>query len=1297
MNVFLLLIAVFAIFIAVDILSAKLLNVKRTALRNVSLAVMCVLAIASGIGGGLLLARNVDSTAKTLYNAYSYLIEGNIDKATENAEKVQDPHTDIISLLGDCWRENYASAFINADDLKASGRLNEKLIEQVDKIYTLSRQMLGLKGNPLPDDEAHKELQDIAESCFALLKISEKSEVEFLSGFKRDSMLNNDNYSEIDARKLSKMLLKTPNDKELLRYSVKYYNAMGELDTAEENARKLLKSDKSVDNIVLYTDVIAQKLINDISITTYDDSDKEVAALLEKAEDAKDAAEKYEEGNPRRNENLAKAEEYRNQANGIKAKRIINWLNAQMPMFGDRSGVIELQLSKLYSASGNESKAREILLDLIKHKDKISDNSPIKTAVIGLGEVYYDACASDDDVAKAISEVLRADTFLPDSVLSRDYSQFLNNLLKYERVSIFISRVNADNYPTVRAYLNVNGKKDGVEELANDFTVSDFKFSDNGFDISNKKVMRITDDSNNYISIALVIDGSGSMEGDRIENARRAVEACIRNLEPETQELSIILYDDIGEILTPLTSDPTILTKGVAQINANGGTVISSGLMSGIESLKTSRGTRAIILMTDGEDGSPETMDEAIAAAQDENIAVFTVSTGGGNREYMENIANQTGGSYMEAMTDTELINVYTALQNYIVNNYCFEYTVEEDSVSNPRIITIGLTNYEVSSSRTYSYGDLVLTKDGSYVTRSESGALRLLYAEPSVVSVKDIELGVPIFISAAGVTDGAKVLINGREVKDAKTVGNSAIMFTISGKYNPGALNITIKLADGTSKSTDNLITVAGTSSQKLTGQIIALGKNGNKIYADNVEQNDEYTLKLSGNIILNGFIRTTSTVTVHSSSPITTSAGRMILYSGSISGGGAAYVDFSASHTESLNYGQIAFGGGSTKVLDSFSFYFDEHSMGLNYSGATLTLPGFGEVYGEAQFNGSEFIYTVNGGYMLSDLQNNLNYALNGIPLLQKRVSNAVQMITGYSPQNQYGGYSGYGLFAQTEKLTVTIKKDFVSVAGTGTVGGYLGLIEIVDGKLKIDTANINSMYTLSGMAEFSNLQNSLKIDKQTPLTINSVGWYPDRLTLNATVLTINAAGLSECFMNNVSPKALDGALIVNYPLSISNEPYRGQISRILADISLKCDKIEFVCTNDWNQNGIKAYNAVNPAQYIKFIGNGLVIPINNIDELTLFGSDLGGEINGTVTVKDRQLELNLDVDGHLDNSYYGIKHDGKASLNVQLLRNASARNTFTVTLTYGGKTLTYNATATGSISPQDGFNTYVEDYGQ
>ncbi|NLZ45170.1 MAG: hypothetical protein GX896_00590 [Clostridiales bacterium] len=157
---------------------------------------------------------------------------------------------------------------------------------------------------------------------------------------------------------LSKLLLESPHDNKILRYSVKYYNAMGKLDKAEENAWKLLKSDNTVDNIVLYTDIIAQKLLNDNTfLTIYDEEDKEIISLLEKAEIAEEVAGQYDEDNPRYEDNLTKAAEYRKEANSVKVKRIINWLTSQTPLFGDQSGVIELQLSKLYAASGEDTKA----------------------------------------------------------------------------------------------------------------------------------------------------------------------------------------------------------------------------------------------------------------------------------------------------------------------------------------------------------------------------------------------------------------------------------------------------------------------------------------------------------------------------------------------------------------------------------------------------------------------------------------------------------------------------------------------------------------------------------------------------------------------------------------------------------------------------------------------------------------------------------------------------------------------------------------------------------------------------
>lgn len=1291
MNVFLLLAAVFGLFIIIDILSAKLLKVKRNWLRNISLAVLGILTVLSVSFGFITLAKNSDTETKVLYTGYRFLLEGNAEKARESAAKAADPHADMIILLADFLDEDYASTFINSDDLINSGKLNDDLHMQADKIYSLSRQMNGLEGLVPDPAEAAEQITEIINDCFSLLKVSEKSEVEFMAGFERDRMLASEDFLSVDSQTLSEMLLETPNDTELLRYSVQYYNAVGGLDEAEEYARKLMSQKKSVENIVLYTDVIAQKLISEVAINDYDENDKEVAALIRSAAAAEEAALSYEEDNPRYMENLDKAAELRKQANGVKAKRIINWLIAQAPLFGDNSGVIDLQLSKLYAASGNEAKAREILVSLIKREEKISDSSPIKGALAEFKKVYYDNDASDSDIAEAITTILQSKVFLKDSVLNRGYSQFLNNLLKYERVSIFISRINADNYPVVRAYLNVNGKKDGAEELANDFGTGDFTFADNGFSISPDQVRRVEDDPNNYISIALVIDGSGSMQGDRIRNAQKAVESCIKNIRPETQELAIVLYSDTGTILTPLTNDAAKLQQGAAQIKEDGGTNISSGIYTGIETLEQAEGTKAIILMTDGEDNAAGEMEDAIIAAQEADVAVFTVSTGGGNREYMENIAQQTGGTYMEAVTDEELVNVYTALQNYIVNNYCFEYTVTEETESNPRILSIGLKDYEVSSSRTYGYDGMMIARDGSYITRGDSGSLRLLYAEPAVVSVEDARLGVPVFIHTEGAVSGTTVLINGEEISNVKVTDNAVLAFMLSGQYQQGALNITVRLPDGTSRNTNQLLTIADNSTKKAASQTIFLGQAGHTLYADHVEQRDDYTLKLSGNIILNGFLHTDSVVTLHSSAPITTGGNRLTVREGSINGNGAVYADFTSADADQAGYAQLAFGDQSVKVLDLFSFNFNEKSISSNIAGTSLLLPGFGTVKGDVQFDGSEIIITASG--QLNELQDNLNYALNGVPLTQVQSSFVVQAITGYVPQGQNDGNRRNGLLARAEELAISIRKNQFEIVGNGTVSGFLGSFEIADGKLTVDTTDVESMMSISGTARMNRLPDYLGIDEQAPLTISFAGYYPDRLKIAAAALSIDGTELSECFEEDNQPVPLDGEITVSYPLNLENEPYRGPVAELISDVSLNSDKIEFISAGNERDYGIKVYQSSEPDQYVIIRSNSIEIPIRDIDELQLFGADLGGEISGRAIVSERQIELHLEVDGHLDHSYYNIKHDGKAEITTVLPRNASPDQTITITLNYGGEVLEYDATATGNIILQDGFQAKAE----
>lgn len=1285
MSMYFIIAILIVVFIGIDLLTAKVLKIKRSLMRNISLIVLCIAAVIFIIAGTVNAVQGGYNDMKFLYNAYSYLIDGDVEKAEENAEKVDSPHSDMIMLLSQCLQGNYSNVFIISDDLLNSGRLNTELYEQANVVYEMSRRMTGLEGSPLTDSDFYDWSKSVARSCFSLLNVDENTSVIFLTGYSREKMLNSDDYYNVDYFTLMQMLEETPDDSELLRFSVKYYNSAYDFVSAEQYAMTLLEKDRTPENIVLYSETVAQSMLNDTYYNAVDGStDSEIAELLNQALLAEQAAGYYSYGDPLYEENMNRAEYYRNQVNAVRAKRIINWLTMQIPLFGDSSGLIDLQLSRLYCAAGEDEKALDTLFDLIRRVDSLDADSSFKEALKNFRDVYYNTNASDSEITSAINELLHVNGFLSDSTLSRGYYEFLNRTLKYERISIFISRVAADNYPTVRVYLNVNGRKDGRDQLADDFTTEDFSFNDNGTDIPISDVTRIEDEMANKISIALVIDGSGSMDGDRIENARRAVRACIENMDSETQELSIVIYENSARTITPLTNDTADLFNGAAQIDAAGGTVISSGLFEGIASLDSALGTKAIILMTDGEDGSPETIDAAITAAQEANVSVFTVSTGGGDREYMENIAKQTGGTYMEAVTDAELIDVYTSLQSYIVNNYCFEYTLKENTEANPRLLTVSLNDYNVSSSRTYAHSGMILAADGSYIYRADESTVSLLYAEPSAVSVKDAQLGIPIFITGSGFADGTRVFVNGLEV-NVNTVGDTVLTFILQGDYTPGALDISVNTPAGITKTSSTLLSISSNKSQQAVGRIISLG-GGRTLYADSVEQQDSYTLLLSGNVTLNGYIHTDGDATLSSSYPITAGSGTISVQSGYINGYSPAYID----HLSLEGYGQT---GAVFEVMDYFGFYFDEYS--INSSGyANIDLPGLGIVYCSVEFDGTEFNYTSEYSANLTYLQQNLDYAFNNnTSAVSGGSSGAIDLIAGNSYNNYYDYGVDTGLYANAEHLSAKVGLDKFEVSGYGEVNGSFGVLDISGASLLIDSSDPTSLFSIEGELNAYNLNDSLGIENYGTFSIGSKGIYPDSIYIDIDGFIIEGSEISDCFLYETLPEALDTDIRFDYVIGIENEPYGNQMSPLLDDIFMNCDKLRFIYDADYSKRGMIIYNSADPDKYVMITYDSIVVPINNVNEVALFGSRLGGEIQGTAFINSWSIQLDITADGHLDNAFYDIGYDGIAALSVRLSRNAYKGDTVDVKLTYGTEAMTYNATVLGGVVPQNGFSTWED----
>jgi Ca-activated chloride channel homolog len=110
------------------------------------------------------------------------------------------------------------------------------------------------------------------------------------------------------------------------------------------------------------------------------------------------------------------------------------------------------------------------------------------------------------------------------------------------------------------------------------------------------------------LSMAVVLDTSGSMSGDKIADAKRSVVQLIREMRDD-DELTIIEYSDHSRVVEPLQrvgAARSRLISAVQGLSAGGGTNIPSGLRAALGELgAASQGrVRRVVLASDGLDSS---------------------------------------------------------------------------------------------------------------------------------------------------------------------------------------------------------------------------------------------------------------------------------------------------------------------------------------------------------------------------------------------------------------------------------------------------------------------------------------------------------------------------------------------------------------------------------------------------------------------------------------------------------------------------------------------------------------------
>ena len=158
------------------------------------------------------------------------------------------------------------------------------------------------------------------------------------------------------------------------------------------------------------------------------------------------------------------------------------------------------------------------------------------------------------------------------------------------------------------------------------------------------------------LNLCLVLDHSGSMQGQPLETVKKAAIRLIDKLNPEDR-LSVVAFDHRAKVLVSnqRVGDIGQVERKIKRLQADGGTAIDEGLRLGIEELAKGAqdAVSQILLLTDGENehGDNERCLRLSNLSSQYSITLNTLGFGNHwNQDVLENIADAAGGalSYIE-------------------------------------------------------------------------------------------------------------------------------------------------------------------------------------------------------------------------------------------------------------------------------------------------------------------------------------------------------------------------------------------------------------------------------------------------------------------------------------------------------------------------------------------------------------------------------------------------------------------------------------------------------------------------
>jgi Ca-activated chloride channel family protein len=227
------------------------------------------------------------------------------------------------------------------------------------------------------------------------------------------------------------------------------------------------------------------------------------------------------------------------------------------------------------------------------------------------------------------------------------------------------------------------------------------------------------------VNVAIVLDRSGSMSGQKIEHAKKAAMEAIDYLGKD-DIVSVVAYDHNVTIIVPATkvSDKADIKRRIASLTSGGNTALFAGVSKGAAEIRKFADkvrVNRIILLSDGKansgPSSPKALGDLGASLKKEGISVTTWGLGNGyNEDLMDQLAQRSDGNHTFIESPQQLAGIFEAEFGDILSVVAQEVSIEVKCAPGIRPVKVLNREAEISGQRIMTQLNQLYSRQEKYI-----------------------------------------------------------------------------------------------------------------------------------------------------------------------------------------------------------------------------------------------------------------------------------------------------------------------------------------------------------------------------------------------------------------------------------------------------------------------------------------------------------------------------------------------------------------------------------------------------